>query len=158
MTVSLRLATEQDLELMMAWRSSPFVYEGFYTQKAPLTWEEHWKWFHNRGNWWKIFIIQYDDKVTRVRDVGVVTVGQLEHWSPEPGYYLGEVSLWGKGIGREAVLLALQYIKNYGREYARTTILDTNSRSIKLAKSLGFKYSGVARVGESWYQVDLSGY
>jgi len=153
--VSLRPATELDLELMMAWRSNPLVYAGFYTQQAPLTWEEHWKWWHNRGPWWKVFIIQYNDIETRLRDVGVVTIGQLEHWSPELGYYVGEVSLWGKGIGREAVRLALQYIKRYGREYAHTTILVNNSRSIQLIESLGFKRFGCARVGESWYQVAL---
>lgn len=88
--------------------------------------------------------------------IGVVTVGQLDHYEPEIGYYIGEVSLWGKGYGREAVRLGLEYIKEYGRGYCHTTILDSNQRSVKLIKSLGFKRLGKAREGESWYQKKLT--
>ena len=157
MGVTLRPATEDDLELMMAWRSNPLVYDGFYTQKASLTWEEHWKWFHNRGNWWKIFVIQYDDRVTRIRDVGVVTVGQLEYWEPETGLYNGEVSLWGKGIAREALSQVFNILKQMGYKYTRTTILDTNERSKKLYLSLGYELIGPARPGESLYRKKLIG-
>lgn len=85
----------------------------------------------------------------------MVTIGQMEHWSPEIGYYIGEVSLWGKGIGKEAVKLALDYLHQNGKEYCHTTILDNNERSIRLVKSLGFEYLGPAREGESWYQKKL---
>ena len=87
-----------------------------------------------------------------MREVGIVTIGQLDHWSPEIGYYIGEVSLWGKGFGKEAVSLALDWLKEHGKEYCHTTIMDDNERSIQLIKSLRFEYLGKAREGESWYQ------
>jgi len=171
MQVLLREATETDLELMMAWRSNPLVYQGFYTQDKPLTWEEHLNWWRSRNKDWRTFIIliqdqmthadiSYEDGLWRKRCVGVVNVGQLDHWSPEVGYYVGEVTLWGKGIGKEAVRLALEWIKNYGKDHTHitgihTTIPDNNEKSIRLIKSLGFEYLGPARPGESWWQKKL---
>ncbi len=152
MNLILRPAHEGDWPLILAWRSSPLVYQGFYRQTEPLTWEEHVAWFRNRPSSWRTFIVLYGETV---RPVGTVTIGQLEHWSPEIGYHMGEVSLWGKGIGKEAVQLAMDYVRGYGREYCHTTILDSNKRSIRLIKALGFEYLGVARKGESWWQKKL---
>jgi len=148
--IKLRTATEADFPLIMAWRSNPLVYQGFYQQETPLIWQEHRDWLRSRNQDWRTFIIEYYD-----RPVGVVTMGQLDHWSPEVGYYVGEVSLWGKGIGREAVLQALKWVKDYGRDYVHTTVLRSNERSIRLLKSLGFNYLGEARDGELWMQTKL---
>lgn len=148
--MGLRLLTKRDWTLMLAWRSSPIVYQGFYQQKEPLKWEEHINWIKSRNKDWRNFIIMYQD-----RPIGVVTIGQLDHWCPEIGWYIGEVSLWGQGVGREAAKLGLKYIKDYGREYCRTTVLKSNERCLSLLKSLGFEESGEAREGEIWVQVKL---
>ncbi len=134
----------------MAWRSNPLVYAGFYSQKAPLTWDEHDSWWRSRNEDWREYIIDLAD-----RPVGIVTVGNMDHWAPEVGWAIGEVSLWGKGVGKEAVKYALSELVEAGYQYARTTILDNNGRSIRLAKSLGFHKVGSARKGESWYQIKL---
>ena len=154
--VKLRLAQDGDLELMMAWRSNPLVYQGMYSQKKPLEWNEHISWFHSRNKDWRTFIILLGEKDSIVTDlnprrIGVVTVGQLDHWSPEVGYYIGETSLWGKGYGKEAVRQGLKYIMDYGRTAAHTTIKDDNEASIRLIESLGFTCRGPARLDESWY-------
>ncbi len=151
MNIYLRPLTENDYPLTMAWRSNPLVYQGFYSQKKPLEWEEHINWIHSRNQDWRNFIIMYND-----RPVGVAIVCQLDHWSPEIGYYIGEVSLWGKGICTEAVRLLLQYVKNYGRDYCHTTILKSNKRALCLAEKLGFKKLGDARKGEIWLDLKLS--
>ena len=143
-------ATEKDLPLMLAWRSNPLVYQGFYQQDSPLVWEGHVQWFRERPSSWRSFIILYDE-----RPVGVVTIGQLEHFSPEIGYYIGETTLWGKGIGREAVRLGLEFIKEQGKEYCHTTVLMRNERSVRLLNSLGFKTLGNARKGEIWMAKEL---
>jgi len=150
MKVLLREATESDLELIMAWRSNPVIYEGFYSQIKSLTWEEHLNWWETQNKDAKVFIVIFEG-----RKVGVVRVNCLSHWAPEIGWYIGEVSLWGKGIGKEAVRLGLDYIKSQGKEYARTTILDSNERGIRLAKSLGFEKLSKAREKESWWQIKL---
>lgn len=144
--ISLRpIFDERYLTLMMAWRSNPLVYEGFYSQTKPLTWDEHIQFWNSRPSSWGAFIIFYED-----RPVGVVTIGQLEHWNCEIGYYIGEVSLWGKGIGKEAVRQGMEWIKAQGKEYCHTTVKKNNERSIRLLKSLGFEYMAEARKNEIW--------
>lgn len=144
-------AKDSDLSLMMAWRSNPLVYKGFVQQKKPLEWGEHLKWWNSRNKDWRTFIIEYDN-----RKIGVVTLGQLDHWSPEIGYYIGEVSLWGNGLGKRAVGLALDWLWCEGYEHCHTTVLKSNKRSVKLLESLGFKYLGEARENEIWMQKKLS--
>jgi RimJ/RimL family protein N-acetyltransferase len=151
--VQIRQLQDTDLELTLAWRNDPEIYQGFYTQSLQhhtITWDEHVKWNKSRNADWRTFIIIYDN-----HRVGVVTLGQLDHWSPEIGYYVGAKDLWGKGIGKAAVQLVLDYIKSCGREYCHTTVIDTNMRSIRLLKSLGFVRTCDARPGESYYMTHL---
>ena len=156
--VSLREATKEDLELLFNWRNQPEVWQGFYTQSKEnraLTWTEHWTWWLSRNKDWRTFIIEYEGK-----PVGVVTIGQLDYWEPECGIYVGETILWGRGIGKEALNQAVKWIKDYSKIHShivaiRTTILDSNERSMYLFKSLGFKRIGEARPGESLYRKQI---
>lgn len=153
--IRLRDATQADLTLIMSWRSNPLIYQGFYQQKEPLKWQEHIDWWGSRNkDWWEFIIVLIEG--TQVRDVGVLTLGQLDYWEFEIGVMIGEVTLWGKGIAKEAVRLGIEKGKKYGKNYCRTTILDNNERSIRLFKSLGFKRVGDARPGESLYRKELS--
>ncbi len=150
MDVRLRLLQREEYPLTMAWRSNPDIYKGFYQQERPLTWEEHLEWHNSRNRDWRNFVIMYED-----RPVGIVTISQLDHWEPEIGFYIGETSLWGKGVGKEAVRLGLDYIKEQGKVCCHTTVLDNNERSMRLMKSLGFEVTGKAREGETWVRVRL---
>ena len=152
--IILRDISDSDLPLIMAWRSNPLIYQGFYTQKSPLVWHEHLSWWKSRPSSWKQFIITLIQD-THVRDIGVVSIGQMEYWEAEIGIYIGEVTLWGKGYGKQAVKLALDYLREHGFKYTRTTILDNNERSQRLFQSLGYKRIGEARIGESLYRKEL---
>ena len=147
--VRLEEATEYDLLFMFNTRNIPEVYAGFYTQSAPLTWKEHFDWWKSRPSSWRSFVVYMDFMV-----VGVVNIGQLCHWSPEIGYYV-HPDHWGKGIGRTAVKQGLGVIRGHGKKYCHTTVLKTNERSIRLLKSLGFKYMAEAREGEIWMTKEL---
>ena len=156
MKVLLREATDSDMELVLAWRSNPLVWQGHYQQHFdphPLTWEEHYKWWHSKYNW-KIFIIQVNDNIS-TRNVGSIDVGQLDHWCPEVGISIGEVTLWGKGVGKQSLSLALDWLKEKGYEKVHTTILKDNERSIRLFESVGFKRIGEAREEEWEYSLQL---
>ena len=149
MNLILKEAEYEDLPLMMSWRSNPLIYKGFYQQASPLYWDEHLAWFKSRNSDWRTFICFYDD-----RPIGVVTIGQLDHWSPEIGYYIGEVSLHGKGVGTEAVRLGIEWVRGLGLAHVthiHTTIKDDNIGSIKIMKKLGFKKGMEARKGEHYW-------
>ncbi len=148
--IELKDATMNDFELMMAWRSDPDIYQGFYQQNQPLTYEEHSQWLQSRRNWYQ-YIIWY-----KGRRIGVVSVGQLDHWNPEIGFYIGEKSLWDQGIGTNAVKAIMDQLKREGKEYCHTTVLKSNERSINLLKKLGFRRGSEARPSEVWMWKKLS--
>jgi len=160
MNVRLRLIRKEDYPLILAWRSNNLVYDGLYRQslaQKPITWEEHLEWLKSRNADWRTFIAIYEN-----RPVGVVTIGQLDHWSPEIGLYLGEITLWGKGIGTKMVQMGLAWLKDYSLSHphivaCRTTILDDNIASKRVFEKCGFKCAGRARHKESWYVKMLEG-
>ena len=158
MNILLRELTQEDWELMLAWRNDEQISMGFYNNLKLVTWEELVEQIltgNKKLNGTKNFVVILERNEVK-RRVGIVTIEQLEHWGPELGYYIGEKPLWGKGIGKEAVKIATEYIKKCGRDYARVTILHNNTRSIRLVKSLGFKYMGFNKSGEKgWYQKKL---
>jgi hypothetical protein len=86
-------ATLNDIELIMAWRSDPDIYKGYYTQTEPLKWEEHINWWNSRNKDWHQFMAIYEG-----RRIGWVCIGQMDHWSPEIGYTIGEKTLWGRAL------------------------------------------------------------
>ena len=157
--IRLRKADEHDLTLMLAWRNNPIVYQGFYTQSKTNhinSWEEHLAWWKSRPTSWHTFIIVLT-RNENSRPIGVVNVGQCEHWSPEIGFYVGSPSDWGKGYCKEAILQTLTWIKHsLHRDYTHTTVLKSNERSIKLLESIGFLYMAEARPGEIWMAINLA--
>ena len=156
-SISLKLATDEDIELIMAWRNNPLIFQsGAYTQKTQLTWREHYNWWKCRGPWWKFFMIIADDGITQSRRVGIVNFGQLDNWNPEFNYYLGETSLWGQGVGKIALKLGLDWLKYHGYCRTHSTVRDDNERSINILKSLSFVRTGDARLGESYWEIRLA--
>jgi RimJ/RimL family protein N-acetyltransferase len=139
-----------DAVLVMAWRNSPLIWQGLYTQakeNRPLKWDEHWEWWKSRSTW-KIFIIQVNDGET-TRDVGYLNIAQCDHWKPEIGISIGEVTLWGQGIAKKALLLGIEWLKAHGYKRVHTSILNNNERSLNMFKSVGFKVIGEARENET---------
>jgi len=140
---------------MMAWRSNPEVYKGFYQQEGALFWLEHHNWFCSRNQDWRTFIVLYDS-----RPVGVVNIGQLDNWTCEIGYFIGETTLWGKGIGTEAVRQGIEWIREYALTHSHivavhTTIKHDNYASISLIEKLGMKCVCDAREGEGRWEMML---
>ncbi len=152
--VFLSPVTDEDLELIMAWRSHPEVYRYFHTQDAPLRWEEHYRFWTTRSN--RIdWIISIDDG-TRRRKVGSVNASRLSSSSPEIGIFIGEVTLMGRGIGRRSLKLVLQYLKSKGYSRAVARISERNIRSQRLFESQGFvKKERVPDTDEYVYEVLL---
>lgn len=149
-TVLLRESCDADASLILAWRTIPQVYAGLYTQSRTnhvINWDEHWCWWKTPRNW-KIFIIQVNDGVF-TRDVGYLNITQLEHWRPEFGITVGETTLWGQGVAREALLLGIKWLKEHGYTRVHTSILDNNERTLRLFKGLGFRVMGPARKDET---------
>lgn len=84
----------EDLELVLAWRSNPEIYQHFRQQESHLNWKEHVSWFESRSSERYDFLIHYKD-----RRVGVVSIDSDD----EVGIYLGDFSAQGRGIATTAL-------------------------------------------------------
>jgi spore coat polysaccharide biosynthesis predicted glycosyltransferase SpsG len=152
-TVSIRQATDEDLELIMAWRSNPMIYENFSLQNAPLIWNEHHNWWirrKDRVDW----IIMLDDG-TKMRAVGSVNASGFSIGKPEIGVFVGEVTLWGKSVGRSSVRLVVNWLREIGHSMVYARVMKHNVRSMKLFESLGFSKLEVTDEGEWLYGIQL---
>lgn len=138
MRILLRNMTGTDLALVKAWRSHPDIFKNYFMQQAPLTWEEHLAWWHSRNENERDFIIVAIEE-THSRDIGVVNITQLDNDIPEISFTVGEISLWGKGIGKKAVELLCQWLKDKNYKRVQAKAVSNNFRSINLLKSLGFQ-------------------
>lgn len=93
-SLNFRPVQVQDLELLLAWRSNPDIYNQFKNQETALAWSDHVSWFATREESRHDYIIEYEG-----RRVGSVYIDDKEHI----GVYIGETSLQGKGIGPQAI-------------------------------------------------------
>ena len=151
--VFLEEATEGDLELVMAWRSNPLVFQGFYLQKDPLTWTGHLSFWSNRSDRRDWLILLQEGNV--IRKVGSASVSRLSESTPEVGIYVGEVTLWGKGVGRKAVIEVMKWLKVNGYRSCYAAIREDNIASQRMFAAVGFHRAGPGRFGESLYEVIL---
>lgn len=123
--------SENDLELVYAWRSNPEIYRHFRQQDGPLVWEDHVEWFHSRSRARHDFIIRFDN-----RRVGVVSLDDAN----EVGVLLGDYSARGHGVATAALHWLCQRFTDRRPLYAE--IHDENSPSKRLFVGCGFEKSG----------------
>jgi RimJ/RimL family protein N-acetyltransferase len=80
-------------------------------------------------------------------------VVDLNSERPEVGIYVGEVTLWGRGIASEAIEFAVDWIRERGYTGARARIDDDNEGSQQAFEKVGFRRTGDARENESEYRI-----
>jgi RimJ/RimL family protein N-acetyltransferase len=153
MKIDFRPVTRDDIELLIAWRANPDVYEGLYEQNNPYEWERFYHWWTDLEHSRDWIIMVYQSGIWR--DVGVIRVLELDTDVPEIGVYVGEVPLWGAGVGSDAVRFALEWLRDAGYSTASACILETNDTSISLFERLGFTYFGQSRENELEYRISL---
>lgn len=83
------------------------------------------------------------------KPVGRINISRLDRHSDSldiTKLYIGEESLWGKGVGREVMLELLAYCFTFlHMERVTLDYYTGNKRASSLYESLGFKNEGVAR-------------
>ena len=133
--IELRPVSDEDLELLMAWRSHPEIYRYFVQQDGPLVWDGHFHFWKSRRD--RIdFIICVKGK-PRMRKVGSVNVSCLSG-IPEIGVFIGEITLMGKGIGTKSVRMVLDWLRSHDYKKITAQISKDNGPSLRLFSNLGF--------------------
>ena len=136
------------MTLLLAFRNNKLVWEGTYSQRKPILWQDHYIWWKSRQDHKMLCVVVVEDDFARV--VGFLSISPLTYWSPEIGIIMGE-----KGYGTEAFGLGLKWLEERDYKYTSTTVLNTNKPMIHILKKLGFKRTCEARKGESRYAREL---
>jgi RimJ/RimL family protein N-acetyltransferase len=124
----------QDLELILAWRSNPIVFDNFKIQDKPLHWDSHYEYWSKADNRFD-FIVCFN-----LRRVGLFSIKSLSSKTAELSIMIGEVGLWGQGVGKSTLskALMLDIVNKYDVLYAN--IKSNNISSIKLFTGNGFEF------------------
>ena len=159
--VNLREITYEDLSIMLAWAWIPEIWKYMPTSREGerLLWEEHLKWFRSRKNRidWLVILNNLDGPISSKRPVGEIHVCDDESGIPEIGMYLGEVGIWGKGVGGLALGLAIDQlvILNYGKVRAQIHPENVISKALFMKKGFRLLPMEVGRNGQQVYELDL---
>jgi UDP-4-amino-4,6-dideoxy-N-acetyl-beta-L-altrosamine N-acetyltransferase len=130
-----------DLALVLAWRNDPDVRRYMYSQHV-ITLDEHQQWFERA--------LADPKRHLRIFEVNHQALGYVNF--NETG--IGGIADWGfyaapdapKGSGRQLGRAALDHAFNQLKLHKVCgQALDSNARSIRLHKSLGFQQEGILR-------------
>lgn len=92
--ISVAPMSDDDLELVLAWRCNPEIYRYFRGQAEPLSWDDHVAWFESRTPERFDFVVSFEG-----RRVGIVSLDADD----EVSVYLGDVAARGHGVATAAV-------------------------------------------------------
>ena len=142
--ISIRPITENDTNKIIEWRNKPSVKQ-YFIYREPFTRESHLNWFHNRVQRGKVaqFMIMADDD-----PIGSVYLRDIDDKNKkcEFGIFIGEESNCGRGFGKIASKLVINYAFNQlklNRVFLR--VFSNNIRAIKCYEKIGFKHEGLFR-------------
>ncbi|MBP2027141.1 UDP-4-amino-4,6-dideoxy-N-acetyl-beta-L-altrosamine N-acetyltransferase [Acetoanaerobium pronyense] len=140
--LKLRKIKESDLRLIMEWRMKPSITENLYTDPI-LDIDKQKKWYKKIMNdvSVKYWIIEMESKA-----IGVIWLYQIDNHNKkcEWGYFIGDDSFRGKGIGRnlECNIYDFVFYKlNMNRLYCE--VFNFNDRVIKIHEKFGSEVEGV---------------
>lgn len=150
---SIRLMTDQDLELVRQWRNHPGVRAFMYTQHE-ITYEEHKSWYEScsEDENKNLLIFQIDDNPMGFVNVSKLSLGDIANW----GFYVAPGAPRGTGskLGRAALDHAFGTL---GLHKICGQALSFNERSKRFHKSLGFRQEGILREhnfdGKEYYDI-----
>ena len=141
--IYLRPMTEDDAELIVAWRNKPEL-KRFFISQADFTIEGHLKWFRTMkesGRACQMMIIDKRDD----RPLGSVDIKDIDHdhHKGEYGIFIGDEAARGRGIGTEAAKLMIQYgFEKLGLHRIYLRALAGNEQAIRSYEKAGFKHEG----------------
>ncbi|MCF8009653.1 MAG: UDP-4-amino-4,6-dideoxy-N-acetyl-beta-L-altrosamine N-acetyltransferase [Halanaerobiales bacterium] len=144
--ICLREITIQDTDNILKWRNTKDVRQNLFTRNN-ITKDDHLRWLENKvekGHCIQFIIFKSDEKV----DFGTVFIKNIDNSNKkgEFGIFIGENNYRGKGYGRIAAELILEYTFNHtplNRVYLK--VLEENVGAIKSYRNAGFVYEGTLR-------------
>jgi UDP-4-amino-4,6-dideoxy-N-acetyl-beta-L-altrosamine N-acetyltransferase len=138
METTLQPILEAHLELIRTWRSSPEVAQYMFTDNQ-ITSEEQKAWYKKIKNdtssvYW---IIQYGNRPVGVANLaGINPILDSCYW----GFYLGDTSIKGVGIGARVEFMVIDYVFNTLKlNKLRGEVFAFNEKVLAMHEKFGFK-------------------
>lgn len=144
--IYLRLMTEADTDLIVAWRNKDAVRKNFIYQEL-FTREGHESWVRNKVQTGQVVQMIICDAATD-RPLGSVYIRDIdrEHNKAEYGIFIGEDDARGRGVGTAAAKLMLRYCfeeEGLHRVYLRA--FASNLQAVRSYEKAGFVREGLLR-------------
>lgn len=138
-SIYLRPITLDDTELIVKWRNTKFVQDNFiFREKFTSAMHNNWmKTKVDTGEVVQYIICEFNDN-----PIGSVYYRDFDaiQKSAEFGIFIGEENALGKGYGKEATSLFIQYgFNSMGLDKIILRVIDTNRRAEHVYEKVGFK-------------------
>lgn len=140
--VCLRLLTQTDLPLTLAWRNQERIRKWFFYSDL-ITPENHLAWFESYQVRDNDFVFIIEEAEADYRPVGQVSLYNI-NWSAKNAEFgrlmIGEPDAVGKGLARIATQLILNMaFRELGVEEVYLEVYAHNERALSFYKGIGFK-------------------
>ncbi|WP_203300259.1 UDP-4-amino-4,6-dideoxy-N-acetyl-beta-L-altrosamine N-acetyltransferase [Marinobacter sediminum] len=149
----LRKIEEADLDLMLSWRNHPSIRQSMFSQVI-IEPEQHRAWFRRQAKKEDCLWLIYETHENR--PAGIVYFTDMDRAPRNAfwGFYAAPDAQPGTGtrMGLEAIDL---YFSELGFHKLNAEVLETNERSLRFHRKLGFKVEGVFQdqyLGEQAFQ------
>lgn len=131
----------EDAAIYVKWLNDPTVSENIGMDTKITTLESEKEWLKENQNKYNFAIVlKESDKL--IGNISLIEV-DLVHRNAVLGIFIGDDSNRGKGYGKEAIKLLLEYgFNNLNLNNIMLSVYSFNKRAIKVYESLGFKKFG----------------
>ncbi len=142
--IQLRDLRDDDVDRLYRWRREPAVDRWMFSG-PPLEFEAHQRWFEqfradeHRHGW----VIERKDEPCGVMFLTKISnVHQHGQW----GWYIGEASARGRGVGRAAQALGLDRVfSDFALQKVWSEVIADNDPALKALAATGFRREGYIR-------------
>ena len=131
----------EDAAIYVKWLNDPTVSENIGMDTKITTLESEKEWLKENQNKYNFAIVlKESDKL--IGNISLIEA-DLVHRNAVLGIFIGDDSNRGKGYGKEAIKLLLEYgFNNLNLNNIMLSVYSFNKRAIKVYESLGFKKFG----------------
>ena len=144
--ICLRSLTDDDMMILYRWINDPELIR-FTNNYRPISEAEQRVWFQSLSERKDQIILGIEARKERklIGTCGLYSIEQLNR-KAEVRIKIGDISYWGRGYGKEAMTLLLDFAfsdLNLRRLWLK--VLPTNISALKLYKKVGFEEEGTLR-------------